>query len=128
MIISLTKKRLIEILTAQHKKALAEDARAAKAHKADEEKALAKFKADMRKALGWDYKTTRKMSDKRGAMPEFDPPSCPMLKAPSFARTLSYIKMDMRGKDIYQIVPDSDLGKALDWEPASAKRKKTVCD
>lgn len=124
MHISMTREELMARLTEQLAMAKAEDARRAERHKKDEAAALAKFRAKLKTALGWDYKKVKEASYRELQM---DEPSCPMLEARRFERLILSVKLDTRqGK--FTLSDHADLHEAVTWIPASKRPKATVCD
>lgn len=123
MTITMTKEALLERLNENLRRANAEDEKALKKHREDEQNALKRFRAILRDALTWDYKKAKA----RYFNPETPRvPTCPVRQAENLERIIKSIKMSTI-KGNWSIRTGSDIYDALHWMPESEK-KKTVCD
>lgn len=125
MQITMKREDLIEKLKQQISLAEVEDNRIAKVHKADEHKALSKFRAKCREAMKWTYEeakignyTTRTIS--------LDPPSCPVRYATRIKVILRLIEMSYSPR--FSVREGSDIHAAVSWVPESKKPPRTVCE
>jgi hypothetical protein len=121
--ISITREELLEKLLAAKAKADREDAKAAAAHEAKEQAALRKFRAELRAAMKWDWKTAKR---KYGRV-EFESPSCPARHARHIELAIAQVKMDSR-KGRFHLSDQSDWYRAASWLPDSERPKASVCD
>ena len=122
MNITMTREAVMAKLQEQLKIAQAEDVKALKKHKADEETSLKKFKQKLREALSWDYqklKTNRFHVGVSG-------PSCPYRQAERFEWAIKEVSLDTRTRS-FRISPSSDLARAIHWVPERLVPKRTLC-
>lgn len=125
MNISMTKDELLARLKEQLAIAEAEDRRAAEVHEKEEQQALERFRAKLKAALKWDYKTAKKSRYSRDL--SMESPDCPRLEAPFFKNLITSLKLDTREQK-FNLSDGGDLHRAVTWLPASRRPKETVCD
>jgi hypothetical protein len=127
MQITMTRDALLEKLTERFNAAKADDACAAKEHKAAEAKALQAFRARLREALKWDYERAKKEYFSAGLSRD-DRPECPVLQQNDIKRQIEMVKLDQRKGGTYTISTGSDLYLSLMWKPKAEREPRTVCD
>jgi hypothetical protein len=93
---SYSKAALLDALEARRPYLKRRDAKAVAAHKAEEQKALAKFQAACRKALKWNYATAKEKGTRYSTEIVLERLSCPTLCIPMLDRVIEQVQRDGR--------------------------------
>jgi hypothetical protein len=125
MNIVMSKAALILHLAERLKLAKAEDASVLKDHRKAEQETLIEFRAKLREALKWDYKTAK---SKYFSVKEQSKPSCPRSQAAAIYQELRSVQLDTRKSEQFRISPNTDLYNAVNWLPASERTKPDLCE
>jgi hypothetical protein len=123
MTITMKKADVLKRLNERLADAEAYDAEQLKKHKADEVKALAKFRAQLRHALKWDWETAKKnYFDVRFR----EQPTCPTRSTGPIKGAINMVSF--ASADRLQIRDGTDLHRAVFWVRPDKREKSNLCD